>query len=243
MAFQAADGLRRGQDAGRLAGQVNARRPAEPQPRGQFARMLDQLLARVGGSVLKAPRGHALIEPGCYANLVRGSSRTGIHSPDESGWATGSGRLDRRGRWLLAQPKSPREQLLGSLWKTTRRFLDLRHVVESLSGIDALAGRGKGLGLPEQCPLVVGSPGHRRRVLDEGLLQMAQAKQHAAEAGVGQGSRRSDRGGGPVRLQGLVQRTTEHGNVADPQGFLVALIEVVSHVYMMACGESLVSGT
>ena len=90
-------------------------------------------------------------------------------------------------------------------------------MVERLRSINPLAGGCQRFRLPEQRTFVVRRAGHGGRIFDEGFLQVTQPEQNTAQAGVGKSARRSDRGSGSIGLEGLVERTSEDGYVAEPE--------------------------
>ena len=142
---------------------------------------------------------------------------------------------------ILKLQGSP-ERVCG-LRQSARGLLNLRHVIQRQGRIDALAGHGQGLGLPQERALVVGGSSDSGRVLHERLLEMTQSKQDTAEARVRHSARRSDRRGFAVCVDGVLGRTSQNGHVADSQRLFVALVQIVWHAYMMTSARSHVAGT
>ncbi len=75
-------------------------------------------------------------------------------------------------------------QRVGGFGQAAGSLLDLRHVIERRGGVVALPGDREGLGLSEQCSLIVRSPGHGGRIFHQRLFEVAQPQENAAEAGM-----------------------------------------------------------
>ena len=159
----------------------------------------------------------------------------------EAGLAPKAALASRALRRVLEFQAAP--QRVRGLRQPPGRLLYLGHVVEHLSRLRAPAGKAQSLGLAEESALIVRSPGDGGRVLHQGFCQATQAEQGAAEARVRKSARRSDFRGGAVRCEGLVEAAAENGHVADSQRFLVALVQVVRHAYMMTSTKPRVPGT
>jgi hypothetical protein len=120
---------------------------------------------------------------------------------------------------------------------------NLRDVVQRLGRLNAATRHRQRFHLAEQRPFVVRRPRSGGCVFHERLLDVVLPKQHAPQAGVWQGARRSDLGGNAIRLGSVLERSAQNGDMARSQRFLVALVEIVRHVHIMNIEGSVVSGT
>jgi hypothetical protein len=144
------------------------------------------------------------------------------------------------GRFLEVQgsPKGVR-----GLGKPSASLSNLRDVVQRLGRLNAATRDRQRFRLAEQRPFIVRRPGGGGCVFHERLLDVVLPKQHAPQTGVWQGARGSDRGGSAIRLGSVLERSTQNGDMARSQRFLVALVQIVRHVHIMNIEGSVVSGT